>query len=105
VLNTLTDHYVKITGGFQNFPPLNVMFYLTPVLLHVRLDFMNTKLKKFIRQQNISIKELAKKLNVSRQYLTAIANGTPAGKGLAKSIVIWSKNEVTYTDLFFPSDE
>jgi transcriptional regulator with XRE-family HTH domain len=63
---------------------------------------MNTKFKKLVQEQNITLKDLAKQLRVSRVHLTNIANGAPAGKQLAKKIEAWSGGLISHSELLYP---
>jgi len=63
---------------------------------------MNTKFKQVIKNKKTTITYLAKYFNVSREHLTNIANGAPAGKNLAKKIETWTGGEISCTDVIYP---
>ena len=48
---------------------------------------METRFKQLVRKRNMTLTSLAKYFNVSRVHLTNIANGSPAGRQLAKRIM------------------
>jgi len=63
---------------------------------------MDTKFKQLVRQKNITLTDLAKFFNVSRVHLTNIANGSPAGRRLAKKIESWSDGAISHSELLYP---
>lgn len=63
------------------------------------------KLKEFIEKHGFTQRELARALSLHYRYLCGVVNGEyiPSRK-LAKNIEIFTKGQVTATELLFPGD-
>ena len=66
---------------------------------------MNTKLKRYTKTQKITLTKLAQNLKYSRQHISEIANGQPAGKKLALKIEKWSNGHISHTELLYPKGD
>jgi len=64
------------------------------------------KLKTYIKEvRNITITEAAQELKCSRQWLTMVCNGEPAGRSLSRRIYTWSDGNVSMAETMIPQAE
>jgi hypothetical protein len=65
----------------------------------------DTKLKHYILGiRGMRIGDAAAEIGITRQHLTAICNGLPAGRRTAKAIEAWSRGMVSAEDVVFPKE-
>ena len=60
---------------------------------------METAFKRLVRRRNTTLKKVATELDYSRVHITNVANGHPAGKKLIAKLIIWSKGQLSVSDL------
>lgn len=64
------------------------------------------KLKKFIYDvRKTTIKQAADELGYTREHLTEVCNGLPAGRKLGLKIEKWSAGIVTAPEVCFPKKD
>lgn len=64
----------------------------------------HTEFKKYLSEIDMSIKDAAAVLGLSRPYLTMVVNGLPCGKDTARKIENWSNGQVPRNSLMFPNE-
>ena len=82
-----------------------VKFLLTSACIFENISYMETRFKQLVRQRKLTLTSLAKCLSVSRVHLTNIANGSSAGRQLAKRIEQWSNGDISHSELLYPDKD
>jgi DNA-binding XRE family transcriptional regulator len=88
----------SIGPGAVGMPPCGVGFLLTRPFRCENVSAM--KLRQYLKKENLSLEEFAKKVNSSSSTIYRVATGNYTPKlDLAKRIVVQTQNAVTFEDL------